>query len=107
MARSAPTHRQEVGCAADRRRAVLGASLTEAGEVLSDGEVAGHADFLAATDAHAIDAADHRLVAAQDGRDHVVEQSHVLAVFLRIAGVVFGVFLGVAAGAEGLVADHR
>jgi hypothetical protein len=52
-----------------------------------------------------IDAADHRLVAGEDGRDHVVvEQSHVLAVFLRMAGVVFRVLLGVAAGAEGLVA---
>ena len=96
--------RQEVGRAADRRRAVLGAGLAEARQVLRDREVAGHADFLAAADAHAVDAADHRLVAAEDRRDHVVEQAHVLAVFLRIAGVVLGVFLGVAAGAEGLVA---
>ena len=95
---------EEVGRAADRRRAVLGAGLTEAGKILRDGEVAGHADFLAAADAHAVDAADHRLVAADDGGDHVVEQPHVAAVFLRIAGIIFGVFLGVAAGAEGLVA---
>ena len=95
---------EEVGRAADRRRAVLGAGLAEAGEVLRDREVAGHADFLAAADAHAVDAADHRLVAADDGGDHVVEQPHIAAVFLRIAGVIFGVFLGVAAGAEGLVA---
>ena len=69
------------------------------------GEVAGHADFLAAADAHAVDARDHRLVATEDRRHHVVEQAHVLPVFLRIAGVIFGIFLGVAAGAERLVAD--
>ncbi len=67
-------------------------------------KVAGHADLLAAADAHAVDAADHRLVAGEDRRDHVVEQPHVAAIFLRIAGVVLGVFLGVAAGAERLVA---
>ena len=41
---------------------------------------------------------------ARIGAHHVVEQAHVLPVFLRVAGVVLGVFLGVAAGAEGLVA---
>ena len=97
--------RQEVRRAADGRRAVLGAGLAEARQILRDREVAGHADLLAATDAHAVDAADHRLVAGQDGADHVVEQAHVLAVFLRLPGVVLGVFLGVAAGAESLVAD--
>ena len=96
---------EEVGRAADRRRAVLGAGLTEAREVLRDREVAGHADFLAAADAHAVDAANHRLVAAENRRDHVVEQPHIAAVFLRIAGVIFGVFLGVAAGAKRFVAD--
>ena len=96
--------REEVGRAADRGGAVLGARLAEAREILRDREIAGHADFLAAADAHAVDAADHRLVAGEDGRDHVVEQPHIAAIFLRIAGVVFGVFLGVAAGAERLVA---
>ena len=100
-------HGQEVGRAADRRRAVLGPGLAEAREVLRDREVAGHADLLAAADAHAVDAADHRLVAGEDRRDHVVEQPHVLAVLLRLAGVVLGVFLGVAAGAERLVAARR
>ena len=98
-------HRQEVGGAADRCRAVLRAGLAEAGEVLRHREVAGHADLLPAADAHAVDAADHRLVAGEDRRDHVVEQPHVLPVLLRLAGVVLGVLLGVAAGAEGLVAD--
>ena len=37
-------------------------------------------------------------------RDHVVEEAHVPAIFLRVAGVVFGIFLGIAAGAERLVA---
>ena len=96
--------REEVGGAADRRGAVLGAGLAEAREILRDREIAGHADFLAAADAHAVDAADHRLVADQDGRHHVVEQPHIAAIFLRIAGVIFGVFLGIAAGAERLVA---
>jgi hypothetical protein len=111
MARSAPTTTGRksvappIGC-----RAVLGAGLAEARQILTHREVAGHADLLAAADAHAVDAADHRLVAGQDGADHVVEQPHVLAVLLRLAGVVLGVLLGVAAGAEGLVArtgeDH-
>ena len=105
MARSAPIiERQEVGRAADRRRAVLGAGLAEARQVLRHGEVAGHADLLPAADAHAVDAADHRLVAGEDRRHHVVEQAHVLPVLLRVPGVVLGVLLGVAAGAEGLVA---
>ena len=42
---------------------------------------------------------------AEDRRHHVVEQPHVLPVFLRIAGVVLRIFLGVSAGAERLVAD--
>jgi hypothetical protein len=104
MARSAPIISGEVRGAADRRGAVLGAGLAEARQVLRNGEVAGHADFLAAADAHAVHAADHRLVAGEDRRHHVVEQPHVLPVLLRVAGVVLGVFLGVAAGAEGLVA---
>ena len=104
---AADHHRQEVGGAADGRRSVLGSGLAEVGQVLGDGEITGHADFLAAADAHAVDPADDRLVAAQNGRHHVVEQPHVLAVFLRVAGIVFGIFLGVAAGAEGLVADRR
>jgi hypothetical protein len=79
-------------------------SLAKAGEVLRNREVAGHADFLAAANAHAIHAADYRLVATNDRRDHVIEKPHIAPVFLRIAGVVFGIFLGVAAGAESLVA---
>ena len=102
---------EKVGRPADRRRAVLGAGLTEASEILCNREVASHADFLAAADAHAVDAANHRLVAANNRRNHVVEQPHIAAVFLRIAGVVLGVFLGVASGAKRLVAgageDHR
>src|SRR6516225_9390042 len=65
--------RQEIRRAADRGRAVLRSGLAEARQVLGDREVAGHAYFLAAADAHAVDAADDRLVAAEDGRDHVVE----------------------------------
>ena len=95
---------KEVGRPADRRRAVLGPGLAEAREILRDREIAGHADFLAAADAHAVHAADHRFVAADDRRDHVVEQPHVPPVFLGIAGVVLGVFLGVTAGAKCLVA---
>ena len=78
-----------------------GPGLAEDRQVLRDREVAGHADLLAAGDAHAVDAADHRLVADQDRADHVVEEPHVLAVLLGPAGVVLGVLRGVAAGAEG------
>ena len=106
----AEQYREEVGGAADRRRAVLGARLAEAGQVLRDGEVAGHADLLAAADAHSVDAADHRLVAGEDAAHHVVEEAEVLPVFLRIARVILRIFLGIAAGAERPVAgageDH-
>src|SRR5579863_2030341 len=78
--------------------------LAETGEILRNREVAGHADFLATTDAHTVHPADHRLVAADDRGDHVVEQPHISAVLLRIAGIVFGVFLGVAACTKRLVA---
>jgi len=90
---------------------VAGARLAELGEVLGDREIARHADLLAARHAHAVDAADDRLVAAQDRAHHVVEQAHVLPVLLGAPGVVGGVLLGVAAGAEGALAgageDHR
>ncbi len=106
----ADEQRQEVGAAAVGRRAVLGPGLAEERQVLGDREVAGHADLLAAADAHAVDAADHRLVAGEDRADHVVEEPHVLAVLLGPSGVVLGVLGGVAAGAEGAVAgageDH-
>ncbi len=99
----ADEERQEVGRAAVGRRAVLGPGLAEAGHVLGDGEVAGHADLLPAADAHAVDAADGRLVAVQDGRDHVVEEAHVRAVARRVARVDRGVLARVAARAEGAV----
>ena len=66
--------------------------------------VRGVADFLAAGDTHAIDAADHRLLAVEDAVDHGVEEVHVLAVLVRPLRVVGGIFGGVAAGAERLVA---
>jgi hypothetical protein len=80
------------------------ARLTERGVAGGDREVAGHADLLAAGDAQAVDPADDRLVAQQDRRHHVVEQTHVLEVLVRPAGVVGGVLGGVAAGAEGALA---
>src|SRR6516225_5668244 len=42
-------------------------------------------------------------LSGEDSRNHVVEQPHVAAIFLWIAGVIFSVFLGVAAGTECLV----
>ncbi len=86
---------------------MLGPGLAEAGRVGGDGEVAGHADLLAAGDAHPVDPIDDRLVAAQDDIDHVVEQAHVLLVLLRVARVVLGVLLGIPARAERLVAHRR
>jgi len=99
----ADEERQEVGAAAVGRRAVARARLAEEGQVLREGEVAGHADLLPAGDAHAVHAADDGLVAVQDGRDHVVEQAHVLPVLLRVPGVILRVLLRVPAGAERLV----
>ena len=45
----------------------------------------------------------HRFVVHEDGRDHVVEKAHVLFVFLRIPGVIFGIFLCIAPGTECLI----
>ena len=92
--------REKVGAPAVRRGAVFRAGLAEQCEVARDGEIAGHSDFLSAADPQAVDAADHRLVALQDGRDHVVEQPHVLPVLAGMTGVDLGVLSRVAAGAE-------
>ena len=77
----APSHVEveEVG-GVRRRRAVLGAGLAEPGEVARQREIAGHADFLATADPHAVDPVDDRFIAGEDRRDHVVEEPHVLAV---------------------------
>jgi hypothetical protein len=99
--------RQEVGRTAVRGRAVLGSRLAEDRHIRGDREVAGHADLLAARDPHAVDPADGRLLAVEDSVDHGVEEIHVLAVLVRPPGVVLGVLLGVAAGAEGAVAGTR
>ena len=69
---------QEVGRAAVGSRAVDRAGLPEPRVIAGDREVARHADLLTAADPHTVDAADDRLVAEQDRRDHVVEQTHVL-----------------------------
>ncbi len=84
---------------------MLGSGLAEAGGIRRDRDIAGRADFLAAGDADAVAAVDHRLVANQDVRDHVVEQAHVLFVFLRVARIILRVLFGIASGAEGLIAD--
>jgi hypothetical protein len=47
------------------------------------------------------------LVRFTTGLSQVVEQPHVLLVFLGIAGVVLGIFLRIPAGAKGLVARGR
>ncbi|OIQ65474.1 hypothetical protein GALL_529670 [mine drainage metagenome] len=84
---------------------MFGTGLAKAREILCNREIACHADFLTAADAHAVDTRDDGFVASQDRRNHVVEQTHILPVFLGIAGVIFGIFLGVAACAERLVAN--
>src|ERR1019366_4219353 len=94
---------QKVGRPADRGRTVLGAGLAKASEILRNREVAGHADFLAATDTHSIHTTNNWLVTAKDGRDHVVEESHVPPVFLGTAGIVLGVLLSISTGAKRLI----
>ena len=79
---------------------MFGARLAEVGQILGDGEVTGHSNFLATTDSHAVDPADDGFVAAENAGNHVVEQAHVLPVFLRVTRVILGVFLGVSAGAK-------
>jgi hypothetical protein len=93
-------HGQEVRAAAVGRGPVPRAGLAEDGEVARKGRVAGHADLLAAGHPHPVHTADGRLLAAENGVHHGVEEVHVKAVFVRAAGVVLGVLLGVAAGAE-------
>src|ERR1035441_9492182 len=88
-----------------RRAAVFWAGLPETGEVLRDGVIAGHANLLAAANAHSIDAADYRLVTHQNRRDHVVKKAHVLLIIRRIAGVILGVLFGVASSAKCSVAS--
>ena len=98
---------QEVGRTADRRRTVFGPGLAEIRQILRHAEIASHADFLATAYPHAVDAAHDRFVASQDGRHHVVEQPHVLAVFLRVTSIILSVLFGIAASAERLVAAAR
>jgi hypothetical protein len=85
--------------------------LTEDRQVAGDREVAGHAELLAAADAHSVHAADHRLVALQDRRDGIVEEAHVLPVLAGTPRILLGVLTRVAAGAERRRAcageDHR
>jgi len=53
-------------------------------------------------DAHAIHAADHRLVATEDGAHHIVEQAHVLPVLAWGPGINLCILARVATSAEGL-----
>ncbi len=84
--------------------AVLGTRLAEAGKILGDGEITGHANLLSAADPHTVNPANHRLVVHQDRGYHVVEEAHILFILLGIPGIVLGILLGVAPGTEGLVA---
>ena len=90
---------------------MLRSSLSENREILCDGKIARHADLLTARDAHAVHATDHGFVAHEDGADHVVEQTHVLAVLFGPPRVVLRVFGGIATGAKRALArtgeDHR
>ncbi len=96
--------RQKVCGAAVRCRAVFGTCLAKYRHVAGNGEIAGHPDLLSARDAHAVDPTDHRFVAMQNRRHHIVKQTHVLTVLFRLTRVIFGVFPGVAACAKGLIA---
>ena len=80
------------------------ACLPENRQVAGNGEIACHSDFLAAGDSHAVHSADNRFFAVQDSIHHAVEQIHVFPVLLGPHGIVFGIFFGVSAGAEGHVA---
>ncbi len=77
-----------------------GAGLPKNGQVRCNGEVTGHTDFLASCHSHAVDPANDRLFAREDGIHHVIEKFHVLAVFIGSHAVKFTVFLGIASGAK-------
>ena len=74
--------------------------LPEACHIAGNAEVASHANFLSTAYAHAVNTANNRFLAHKYGRDHVIKQPHILGVFLRVAGIVFGIFLGVATSAK-------
>ena len=93
---------QEVRGTTVRSRAVFGSRLSENGEIRRNGEVAGHADFLAPGDAHAVNPADDRFFAGQNSIHHMIEQFHVLTVFITAQAVKFAVFLGISAGTKGV-----
>src|SRR5208337_5074752 len=94
-------NRKKIRTPTVRSGAVLRSGLAENGQVARDREITRHPDFLAATHACAIHAADHGLVALENGRDHVVEDPHVLTVFSRRTRVVLGIFACVSASAKG------
>jgi hypothetical protein len=80
--------REEVGGTANRCGTVTRACLAVNRQVRRDGEVAGKADLLAAGHSHAVYPADYRLLAHEDGVDHVVEEFHVGAVLFRTHAVI-------------------
>ncbi len=84
---------------------MLGTSLTKSGEILCNGKITGHTNFLSATNPHTVGPAYYRLIAHQNGRNHVIEEPHVLLVFLRITCIVLCVFFGVATGAKCFISN--
>src|SRR5271167_1503440 len=76
--------------------------LAEYGEITGYGKIAGHSNLLPTADPHAVHAADHRLVATEDGANHVIEQAHVLPVLAWGPGISLRILARVAARAKGL-----
>ena len=85
--------------------------LAEGGRISRDGNIARPANFLTAGDAHAVDAADDRFLTHQDRIDHLIKKGHIFSIFSRFLGVIFRIFLGIAASAEcgstGAGKNHR
>ena len=80
--------------------------LSEPCEILGYGKITRHPDLLTTSDPHPVHPANNRFVVHEDGGDHVVEKTHVLFVFLGIAGIIFSIFLRVSPSAERFI-PHR
>src|ERR1039458_4134713 len=79
--------------------------LTKPSYVAAYTEITGHSNLLSASYTHSIDTANDWLLAFQNSTHHVIKQAHILPVFLGISCIILGIFLGIAAGTKGFVAN--
>src|SRR4030042_5299485 len=79
--------------------------LTKNSQVGRNRYITGTANLLSASYTHTINPANGWFLALKDSIHHAVEQVHVCTVFLRLVGIILGIFFGITAGAESPRAD--